>query len=1101
MSVKSKRGRRLAIGTVLGALCLAVAGSAPAAQAASPAFSIRSFSTPSHLASPDSTGVTTIFVVVKNIGGATTDGSQITVTDMLPLGLSVTGQLRLFADRFEGAVGGHCEAGPPVTCTSPDSAGPITGQPYLRPDDLAVMEIPKLEVAGGLDGTTLTNQVTVSGGGAASTSATTEIPVSSTPAPFGFQESQVGLSEADGTAATQAGSHPFRFNTTFLLNGKQFPESVQSSAPLKDVTVKLPRGLIVNPQATARCTEAQLESNNGVAPLCPDASVVGMAYADINPFASVAGTPSFTSSVYNLVPPPGVPAELGMEFSAGGNEAFVHIRGGVDGAGDYELTAESSDLTQFADPTGIDLDLWGSPSDPSHDYRRGECSTTHGGVYDQRCRVEPPGDTPFMTMPSACSGPLQATFAADSWTDPGNFASATAQTADAFGTPVGVNGCSALAFAPTLKARPTTNLADSPSGLSVDLHVPQTDSLGELASANLRKTVVTLPEGLVVNPSGANGLDACSSAQIGLTTPVGQAPVHFAATHPGCPDASRVGTVQVTTPLLEDPLSGSVYIARPFDNPFGSMLALYVVIDDPQSGLIFKLPGEIEPDPQTGRLLTSFDENPELPFSDFELQFKGGPHGVLSTPETCGAYSTTSSLTPWSGTAPATPHDDYSISQGPGGTCHTSLGQEPNSPAFDAGTVSPVAASFSPFVVNLSREDGSQRFSKVTISPPPGLLAKLAGVSECTDAQLAQAEARSHPGEAAAELAAPSCPAASRVGSVDVAAGTGPSPYHAPGTVYLAGPYRGAPYSLAILTPATAGPFDLGVVVVRTALHVDPATAQITAVSDPLPAILGGIPLDLRSAQIKLDRPDFTLNGTSCDRTSIGGSLGSTQGFLAPLSDPFQLGECAGLPFKPQLSLEFKGSTRRTANPRLIATVRAKPGEANIAMAQVKLPKAAFLDNSHIGTVCTRVQFAADQCPTDSVYGQASATSPLLDYPLTGNVYLRSSDHPLPDLVVALRGPATQPVAIDLIGRTDSVKGALRNTFEAAPDAPVSSFRLELFGGKKGLIELSDGLCANRYATVLMNGQNGKTHDTRPLVKASCPKMRRHHSGGHRHRG
>ena len=385
--------------------------------------------------------------------------------------------------------------------------------------------------------------------------------------------------------------------------------------------------------------------------------------------------------------------------------------------------------------------------------------------------------------------------------------------------------------------------------------------------------------------------------------------------------------------------------------------------------------------------------------------------------------------------------------------------------------------------MHLRREDGSQRFAALTNTPPPGLVAKLAGTSTCPDSALAAAAAKT----GKAEQASPSCPDSSRVGTVTVGAGAGPSPYYATGTAYLTAPYKGAPLSLTIITPATAGPYDLGTVLVRTALRIDPATATITAVSDPVPQILEGIPLDVRSIDLALDRPDFTLNPTSCDPLAITGELVSSIGTVAPLFSRFQVGECGRLGFKPKLSLALKGATKRATNPRLIATLTARSGDANIASAQVTLPRAAFLDQSHIGTVCTRVQFAADTCPPGSIYGKATATSPLLDYQLAGNVYLRSSANLLPDLVVDLRGPAHQPLRFELAGRTDAVKGALRNTFDLVPDAPVSSFQLELFGGKRGLVELSRNLCKGRYrATVKLTAHNGERSETEPLVANSC---------------
>ena len=377
----------------------------------------------------------------------------------------------------------------------------------------------------------------------------------------------------------------------------------------------------------------------------------------------------------------------------------------------------------------------------------------------------------------------------------------------------------------------------------------------------------------------------------------------------------------------------------------------------------------------------------------------------------------------------------------------------------------------------------------MTLTPPPGLVAKLAGVPYCPEAALAAAAGRG----GRAEQESPSCPAASRLGSVWAAAGAGPAPYWAPGTAYLTGPYKGAPLSIAILTPAVAGPFDLGVVAIRTALHLDPHTARITAIADPIPAQLQGVPLDVRVASVRIDRPDFSLNPTSCEPLSFGGLLTSTRGAVAPLADRFQLGECARLGFKPRIALRLHGGVRRGAYQGLTAVVRPRAGDANIARTVVRFPRSAFVAQEHIRTVCTRVQFAADACPQGSIYGRATAYSPLLDYPLEGNVYLRSSDNALPDAVADLRGPAHQPLRFELAIRNDAVKGALRNTVQVVPDAPVSYFRLRLFGGDRGLIVNSRNVCLGRNrAAVGLAAHNGHRALLRPPVaNRKCKQVRR----------
>jgi hypothetical protein len=751
-----------------------------------------------------------------------------------------------------------------------------------------------------------------------------------------------------------------------------------------------------------------------------------------------------------------------------------------------------------------------------HDEVRGICRE---GAITKTCPVgaQP---TAFWTLPSRCDGnPLITAGAANSWEEPNVFVHDSYASADLGGSPVSVTDCAALEFEPTIEAAPTTNLADSPSGLDFTLHQPQSLDKDERSNPPLRDATVTLPEGMTVNPSQASGRDVCTTQQIGLLPAGEEGGIHFDKTPNSCPDAAKLGTVEVTTPLLVrrdqdtklelDPqsgqpipraLHGALYLAKPFQNPFGSLLAIYLTVEDPISGTFAKLAGEIRPDPNTGQLTTVFKDNPQLPIEDIALHLFGGARGSLITPPLCGPHTATSELVPWSApeTPDATPTSSFQTTSAPGGgACPTSPGAVPNAPAFSAGTLDPKAGAYSPFVLKVAREDGSQRLAGIDTTLPSGLTGKLAGIPACSEAQIAGARARSHPEEGRLERESPSCPADTEVGSVVVGAGAGPTPYYTQGHVYLAGPYKGAPLSLAAIVPAVAGPFDLGTVVTRVALNVEPESARIHAVSDPLPQILEGIPLDVRSVALKMDRPSFILNPTSCDPMAITG-LATTPLGSAALTAPFQVGGCSSLAFEPKLSLELKGSVKRSSHPRLLASLKAKPGEANVARAQVKLPRAVFLDQSHIRTVCTRVQFAADACPPGSIYGKASATTPLLGYPLSGPVYLRSSNHDLPDLVAKLEGPASQPIEIDLVGKTDAVKGALRNTFEAVPDAPVSKFHLELFGGKRGLVEMSDGFCRDRRANVQLDGQNGKAHDTRPVVGAKCSKKGKH--GGARHK-
>jgi hypothetical protein len=891
-------------------------------------------------------------------------------------------------------------------------------------------------------------------------------------ATFGIKSfSMEALNEA-GEPETRAGGHPYELKTSVELNTSIAEGSRSADAIVKDILTKLPPGLIGNPDATPTCSLRKSEENQ-----CSGDSQVGMIEVIFNPDQHML------VPLFNVVPPQGKAASFAAHVNLA-VDAFIDA--GIRTGGDYGITAGGHNITGFSNVHGVTVTIWGVPAGPSHTEERACPHPGHLG-YPVGCASAAP-EKPFLSMPTSCTGePLSAEAVADAYAAPGEFARRSIELP-------ALTGCNKLQFEPTLQARPSTSVADSPSGLHVDIHVPQNQEGPEgiedpsgLRSADLRDAKITLPPGLVVNPSGANGLAGCSSAQFDIH---GEGPAN-------CPDAAKIGTVEVDSPLVNHPLPGSVYLATPHDNPFDSLLALYIAVNDPETGIVIKLAGDVQADPQTGQLTTTFNENPQLPFNDFKLDFFGGAKAPLRTPATCGEYQTTSELTPYSAPEsgpPATPSDSYAIESGPGGRpCPASEAAEANKPAFEAGTEAPLAGAYSPFNLHLHREDGTQVFSALNVDLPPGLIGKLAGVGECSDAQLAAAAAKS----GAAEQASPSCPANSRIGTVNVAAGAGPAPYYTQGTAYLSGPYKGAPLSVAIITPAVAGPFDLGTVVVRNALQVNPETAQISVKSDPIPTELQGIQLDIRSIEVKLDRPNFTLNPTNCEKMAIGGQEVSSLGNVAALTNPFQVGECGKLAFGPKLALKLKGATKRNDNPALRATLTAKPGQANIARAQVTLPHSEFLDQAHIGTVCTRVQFAANACPAASIYGHATAFTPLLDQPLSGPVYLRSSSNKLPDLVAALNGQID--VALD--GKVDTGKGGgIRNTFEVVPDAPVSKFTLSLRGGSKGLLVNSENICKKpQHAIADFTGQNGKVSDTTPLIANGCKgvKAKKHKAKPH----
>jgi hypothetical protein len=866
-----------------------------------------------------------------------------------------------------------------------------------------------------------------------------------------------GLWTESGEAATLAGSHPHSATTKFRLNTRPHPTSGEPipDGDLKDVRVELPAGLVGNAEATPKCRREQIRTE----PIsCPAASQVGVANLTFGTFAGPLPTPPLP--IYNMEPPPGQPAQFAFVYAAVIN-LDVEVRSGDD----YGLTISLNNLPQTLPVVASEVEFWGMPADPSHDSQR-RCP----GTEETGC-ASGADEVPLLSLPTACSGPLETRIHVSSWQQPGVFDSSTFLSHDAGGEPVGVEDCADLNFPATISADAGTSAAASPSALGIGIHVPQDESPVGRAVANLKGAAITLPEGMAINPSAATGLGACSPAQVGLKSPL-------PAT---CPNSSKIGTVRIDTPLLDHPLHGAVYQAQPHENPFGSLLALYIATHDPESGVVLKIAGNVIADPESGRLTIRFDDNPQLPFEEMQVEMFGGQRAALVTPPACGTHTASASLTPFSGAAPASSSSSFDLTGGPnGGPCPNGSLQA----GLEAGTANPLAGAYSPFALRLQRADGTQELRSVAATLPRGLLAKLRGIPYCSDTALA-AIPRTQ-GTGAGQLASSSCPAASEVGRVSARMGAGPSPFQLDsGRVYLAGPYKGAPLSLALVTPALAGPLDLGNVVVRTALDVDPVTAQVRAVSDPLPRVLFGIPLNIRQIDLDLDRPGFTLNPTSCEPTGVSADVLGVAGAAATLGNRFQVGSCGRLRFKPKLNLRLAGGTKRGAYPALTGTLKMRGGEANIRRASVALPRSEFLAQEHIRTICTRVQWASDSCPKAAIYGQAEAVTPLLDEPLKGPVYLRSSDNELPDLVADLQGQ----IDIELVGRIDSFKRGIRTTFESVPDAPVNKFVLRMRGGKKSLLVNSTDICrARQRATVQMDGQNGRGHDSRPVVKAGCGK-------------
>lgn len=933
-------------------------------------------------------------------------------------------------------------------------------------------------------------------------------------AAFGISSADVYFSEADGSPAAQAGSHPDEMTTTFRLNsfidgeGKERPDGA-----LKDLQVDLPPGVVGIPAATSRCSGADFadidKSVNPPLPNCSNDSVIGYVRlkTSFNPSPPGEGE-NGAAALYNLQPAPGSAAKFGFVVAA----VPVTMEVKLSSTAPYHVVAYVRNTPQPLLVYGASLTLWGDPASSTHDTLRGSClggNVAEDGSLESRgsCPVSPAAPhKAFLTLPRACLGPLTTSFAADSWEDPSSWAFADSVTHDdqVPPNPIGFEGCNELGFEPRISLGTSSTSTESPSGLSFNVEM-EDEGISDptrRAQSDVKKIVASLPEGVTLNPSAADGLAACSTQQYeqeALTSAPGE----------NCPQASKVGTVSVESPLVDESLEGPLFVAQPDDpstptpgaeNPFDSFLAVYLVLRNQNLGVIVKQAGRVEADPVTGQLTATFDDVPQLPFSHLETRFREGPRAPLVTPGQCGTYTAEAVQTPWANPgSPVVTTAQFKIASGPDGSgCPPA--QAGLAPGFSAGTVANKAGSFSPFNLRVTRKDGEQELTNLSATLPPGLTGKLAGVARCPDAAIAAARGKT----GREELAAPSCPAAAQIGQAEVGAGVGSALTYVAGKIYLAGPFQGDPFSVVVITPGVVGPFDVGDVVVREGLALDPTTAQVTvdgAHADPIPRILKGIPLRLRDLRISTDRPGFILNPTSCEPSSVKASVAGAGPLLGPgasiaaVAAHFQASDCGALSFKPKLTLSLKGKTKRTGHPALRAQLTARSGDANIGRTAVILPKSEFIDQAHINNPCTRVQFNAGACPPSSVLGHARAFTPLLDQPLEGPVYFRSNggERELPDIVADLNGE----VHIVLVGFVDAVhrKGSevsrTRTIFQTIPDAPVSKFVLSLKGGKEGLLQNSSNLCAGKQlATVHLKAQNGVKKNFRQPIKTSCRKKR-----------
>ncbi len=900
-------------------------------------------------------------------------------------------------------------------------------------------------------------------------------PAKADPAEYGIE------SVSAVASAIQAGAHP---DLTISVRLKKDPKGFLPSTT-KDVYVDLPPGLLANPNSLPKCSAAQLVSvdlnDKSNKTGCPQASQIGIVEVELFNEGFLL---NLFEPIYNMEPRSGEPARLG--FVADVLPVLIDTRlRPEDGYGATAIIEGASSVIPLVSAVNT---IWGVPADEAHDAQRiTPYEALHGGSPETSNGKRPPGLALSASTlnPTRCATAQGVDFTLIPYALPD-------LRAEGFAPMTPNSGCGGLDFKPKLSIAPTSIEAESGTGLNVALTFPQAGLKSPTlpTEAAQKRVVVTLPEGMTINPAQATGLEACTPSMLAGETAT-------SAPGEGCPEASKIGSAVAESPLLNEIAEGSLYVAEPYDNPFHSLIAVYLVIKVPERGVIVKLAGKVEPDLVTGQLVTTFDDIPQLPVSSFVLHFREGARSPLVMPPQCGTYVSTARFTSWARPeSPAVLYPPFQVSQGAnGGPCPTD--SPPFHPGFVAGAINNNGGSYSPEYLRLTRPDGDQELTRFSVVLPAGLVAKLAGVSRCSDASIAVARTRSGQDE----LRDPSCPGGAEIGHVLGGAGVGPAPFYASGKLYLAGPYNGDPLSVVGIVPAVAGPFDIGTVVTRQGLSLDPETgvARVDGTrSDPLPRILAGIPLRVRDIQAHVDRPEFTLNPTSCDHEAFmaqlwgggGNPLDSADDVPLSLATRFQAANCSRLGFRPQLSLKLEGGTRRGASPALRAVLKARRGDANIGAVQVTLPRSTFIEQAHFRTICTRVQFNGKQCPAGSIYGHVKAFTPLLDEPLEGPVYLRSSSHQLPDLVFALHGI----VDIDVVGRIDSVHGRLRSSFESVPDAPVSKVVLQMQGGLKSLIVNSTNLCARtNRASADFTGQNGKNYNFNPTIANSCTANRQKH--------
>jgi hypothetical protein len=1051
---------------------------------------------PTHLA-PGGEGK--ISIQIYNIGASPSNGT-ITLTDTLPAGLTATEANRTdFAGEFSNEYGilWHCSIGGEgrvVTCTRTQPVP--SGSVFLDPSEIPGKEEGpdavgiKVQVAPG-PARTETNTATIAGGGAAAPAGTKDpVAVSSSVPGFGFSGFNGWASNADGTVDTQAGSHPYELTINFNINDYNIRTETNVVDNERNLDVNVPPGVVGNPTAIPQCSRQAFDEN-----ACSPINQIGVDRPILSTNSDRFGiTPVIP--VYNLVPPKGMPAQFG--FSIVGINTFLDA--GVRTGSDNGITEHVNNLTRKSEVADNSITLWGIPAESSHNAERalgvgGSACAGSSGVF---CRFGASSNAepkPLLTLPTLCGAPPRFTIESSSWQYPGTVAKAEflMHENDSENTPVGFTGCEKLVhFGPQVSIAPDTSFSDTPAGLGVEVRIPPDTNPEGLGSSGLKNTTVTLPEGVVINPGQATGLQACQPSQENIGG--GEAKREEQEGPVTCPAASKVGTDEIETPLLQEKLVGSVYVLQ--QNPPN----LQLLVTASAEGVNLKLVGNVHLNEQTGQLTTTFEETPDLPFTTFKLNFSGGAQAALATPVDCGVYSSSALFVPWSSPFVQSfpTNSAFQVSRGPGGGACPST-PLPFAPSLIAGATTDQAGGFTGFSMLLQSGDGQQRIEKLQFKLPEGLAGMISSVPLCEEPQAVQG----------------SCSAASQIGHSIVASGPGPYPLVVPqagdpeSPIYLTGPYQGAPFGLSIVTHVIAGPFNLGTVITRAKIEIDPHTAQVTVTTDPLPQIIDGVPTDLRTVDAVIDRPGFMFNPTNCEAKAFSGTAWGTPppgaggpGASAPLSSHFQMGSCRSLSFNPDFTVSTSGKTSRANGASLEAKIVYPPvplganqasGQANSAMVKVDLPKQLPSRLTTLQKACTAAQFNANPagCPVASLIGQVKVITPVLPVPLVGPVYFVSNGgEAFPNLIMVLQGDG---VTVDLIGDTFISKaGITSSTFKTVPDVPFTSFDLKLPEGKYSALAANGNLCTSKLAMpTLFVGQNGaEIHESTPITVTGCKKTK-----------